>query len=149
MFSGLLSQDQDAIAQAYGVADGRVFASWLRSLNYLRNVCAHHSRLWNRNMVDQPRLPQPGTVAALDAFRRSNQAQLVARPFVLLCICQHLMRQINPRSSWGQRATSLLESFPALSHLGLTLQGMGLAAPWLHTPDSAADGEPTWFALLS
>ena len=143
--------EQNAIAKSYGLpADsGSVLASWLRSLNYLRNVCAHHSRLWNRNMVDQPRLPQPGTVAALDAFRRSNQAQLVARPFVLLCICQYLMRQINPRSSWGQRATSLLESFPALSHLGLTLQGMGLAAPWLHTPDSAADGEPTWFALLS
>ena len=151
LFSGLPEPEQNAIAKSYGLAadSGSVLASWLRSLNYLRNVCAHHSRLWNRNMVDQPRLPQPGTVAALDAFRRSNQAQLVARPFVLLCICQHLMRQINPRSSWGQRATSLLESFPALSHLGLTLQGMGLAAPWLHAPDSAADDEPTWFALLS
>lgn len=109
-FFRLARAEQNAIAKSYGLpADsGSVLASWLRSLNYLRNVCAHHSRLWNRNMVDQPRLPQPGAVAALDAFRRSNQAQLVARPFVLLCICQYLMRQINPRSSWGQRATSLL-----------------------------------------
>ena len=45
------------VAARYGLNNGRVFASWLRSLNYLRNVCAHHSRLWNRNIVDQPRLP--------------------------------------------------------------------------------------------
>ena len=57
LFGGMREAEQDAIAARYGIQNGRVFASWLRSLNYLRNVCAHHSRLWNRNIVDQPRLP--------------------------------------------------------------------------------------------
>ena len=56
LFNGMRTTEQDAIASQYGISDGRVFATWLRSLNYLRNVCAHHSRLWNRNIVDQPRL---------------------------------------------------------------------------------------------
>ncbi|UUC91578.1 Abi family protein [Comamonas sp. C11] len=130
LFSGLASAEQDQIAQGYGlpVGSGQVFASWLRSLNYLRNVCAHHSRLWNRNVVDQPRLPRSGTVAVLDAFQ--GQPQLIARPFLLLCICHHLMQHINPRSSWSRRLHELLKEFPDLRHVGLTLQGMGVVPQW-------------------
>ena len=57
LFGGMREKEQDAIAERYGICNGCVFASWLRSLNYLRNVCAYHSRLWNRNMTDQPRKP--------------------------------------------------------------------------------------------
>lgn len=28
--------------------------SWLRVMNYLRNICAHHARLWNRQVVIRP-----------------------------------------------------------------------------------------------
>lgn len=28
--------------------------SWLRVMNYLRNICAHHARLWNRQLVIRP-----------------------------------------------------------------------------------------------
>jgi abortive infection bacteriophage resistance protein len=131
LFAGLTTEMQDNIAAAYGVSDGRVFASWLRSLNYLRNVCAHHSRLWNRNVVDQPKLPAVGEVPALDGFQGNPNASLRARPFVLLCICQHLMTVINPSSGWGQRLVSLLQrDFPDLRHVGLTLNGMGVDASW-------------------
>ena len=131
LFSGLTSEAQDAIAQTYGVEDGRVFASWLRSLNYLRNVCAHHSRLWNRNVVDQPKLPDRGVVPSLDGFQGNEKAGLRARPFLLLCICQHLMTVINPSSTWGARLKILLlNEFPDLRHVGLTLHGMGVDEDW-------------------
>jgi abortive infection bacteriophage resistance protein len=129
LFAGLKSEDQDAIAQAYGVPDGRVFESWLRSLNYLRNVCAHHSRLWNRNVVEEPKLPASGVIPALDAF--IGDAARRTRPFLLLCICQHLMQVINPSSTWGRRLKKhLLEEFPDLSHIGITLHGMGVDEGW-------------------
>lgn len=129
LFGGLKETDQDQIAAQYGVANGRVFATWLRSLNYLRNVCAHHSRLWNRNIVDQPKLPPPGEVPGLDAFQ--SDAQRRARPFLLFCICQHLLQTINPRSTWGLRLKRLLEEeFPNLAHVGLTLHGMGVDEDW-------------------
>lgn len=135
LFAGMKEADQDRISAQYGVSNGRVFASWLRSLNYLRNVCAHHSRLWNRNVVDQPRLPPVGEVPALDGFQGDVAAQRRARPFLLLCICQHLMQAINPGSSWGKRLKDLLEQdFPDLSHVGLTLQGMGVDDGWQTRP---------------
>ncbi len=80
-------------------------------------MCVPITAGYERNMVDQPRLPQPAP-CPLDAFRRSNQAQLVARPFVLLCICQHLMRQINPRSSWGSGPLACLKASPHLATSG-------------------------------
>lgn len=127
-FSGLKTDDQDDIAHSYGVYDGRVFASWLRGLNYLRNVCAHHGRLWNRNIVEEPKLLPEGAVPALDVFLQVPA--LRTRPFLLVCICQHLMQAINPTSSWGHRMRQHLEAFPDLTHVGVSLQGMGVDKEW-------------------
>ncbi|RON44392.1 Abi family protein [Pseudomonas frederiksbergensis] len=129
LYAGMTEADQDAISQKYRISNGRIFASWLRSLNYLRNVCAHHSRLWNRNIVDQPKLPPVEQAPALSAFH--DDAQRRARPFILLCITQHLMKVINPSSSWGGRMKTLLgEGFPNLAHLDLSLDGMGIDQDW-------------------
>ena len=45
------------ISKYFGLND-ITFASWMHSIVYLRNVCAHHSRLWNRIMSIQPVIPQ-------------------------------------------------------------------------------------------
>lgn len=130
LFSGLKTADQSAIANSYCINDGQVFASWLRSLNYLRNVCAHHSRLWNRNVVEEPKLPVLGEIPILNGFIGIGKGQLRTRPFLLLCLCQHLIKVINPSSSWGSRLKQHLQDFPDLNHLGITLQGMGIDEGW-------------------
>ena len=128
LFGGMREAEQDAISARYGVNNGRVFASWLRSLNYLRNVCAHHSRLWNRNIVDQPKLPSVNEVSWVAPF--ANKGHALARCFLLLRILRHLLGVINPTSSWPARLKTHMESFPDLSHLGLNLAGMGAPADW-------------------
>ena len=129
LFAGLREKDQDAISKKYGIGNGRIFASWLRSLNYLRNVCAHHSRLWNRNIVDQPKLPTEKEAAFVKAFKGDNR--LTSRPFLLFCITQHLMKRINPTSTWQFRVRHLLEDgFPRLDHVNLNLASMGVDKHW-------------------
>lgn len=128
LFGGMREQEQDAIAARYGISNGRVFASWLRSLNYLRNVCAHHSRLWNRNMADQPRKPSHGE--ANPFFQGWQDAHVQARPFLLLCIVQFLLMTANPTSTWWTRLADLLNSFPDLHAVGLNLKGMGVIEGW-------------------
>ncbi len=123
LFSGMREADQDAIAHLYGVGNGRIFATWLRSLNYLHNVCAHHSRLWNRNIVEQPRLPPASDIPWVTSFEASEHAR--ARCFLLLRLTCHLLRAINPNSGWQERMRSHLLAFPALDHLGLNLVGRG------------------------
>jgi abortive infection bacteriophage resistance protein len=128
LFGGMREADQDAISIPYGVSNGRVFATWLRSLNYLRNVCAHHSRLWNRNMVDQPKLPARETLTWITDFETDNHAR--ARCYLPLLITRELLRAVNPSSSWPTRTRDHLESFPDLAHLGLNLAGMGAPKHW-------------------
>ncbi len=50
-----------AIATSLGVAHAG-FAHRVRALVYLRNRCAHHSRLWNHSVIDAG--PTPGNVRA-------------------------------------------------------------------------------------
>ena len=109
-FSGMKRVDAREISGEYGIPNNRVFASWLRSMNYVRNICAHHGRLWNKRIVDQPRLPDRGSVPDLDYF--AGKEDLIAKPFLSLCLLQFLMKQIYPASSWFERVKALLEDFP-------------------------------------
>lgn len=128
LFNGMRETEQDAIAKEYGVSNGRIFASWLRSLNYLRNVSAHHSRLWNRNIVDQPKLPPAAEMPWVVPFESDVHAR--ARCFLLLRIARHLIQVINPSSSWPVRMRDHIRSFPDLAVAGLTVEGMGAVVGW-------------------
>ncbi len=52
MFGG---HSANSIAAQFGVASDDVFTSWLEALVDLRNICAHHDRLFNRSFQKQPR----------------------------------------------------------------------------------------------
>ena len=129
LYAGMRVAEQDAISARYGIRNGRIFATWLRSLNYLRNICAHHNRLWNRNIVDQPKLPLAAELPWVEPFEDSGH--LRARCFLLLRIARHMLQVVNPNSSWSERMkTHLREDFPDLDHLGLNLAGMGAPDGW-------------------
>jgi abortive infection bacteriophage resistance protein len=128
LFGGMRMAEQDAIAKRYGINDGRIFASWLRSLNYLRNVCAHHCRLWNRNIIDQPRLPPTDEIPWISSFEAERHPQ--SRCFLLLWICRHMLEMVNPHSSWPERMKKHLLTFPDLERLDLSLAGMGAPERW-------------------
>ncbi len=50
-------KSKDVIAKELGAVNHTYLPSWLQSIAQIRNFCAHHSRLWNRNL--------PGTVKLL------------------------------------------------------------------------------------
>lgn len=112
LFTVMKVPDQEKIASKYGVKDFKVFASWLRSLNHLRNIAAHHSRLWNRNIVDQPKLPELGEIGWCDDF--IGKPDLIAKPFLLFAILRHIVREIYPNTQWHHRLALLLDDFPII-----------------------------------
>ncbi|ASY85574.1 Abi family protein [Xanthomonas citri pv. malvacearum] len=128
LYGGMREAEQDVIAKKYGIANGRIFATWLRSLNYLRNVCAHHSRLWNRNVDEQPRLPDVAEISWVAHFHTDRFAR--ARCFMLLKMIRHLMMVINANSTWADRLRAHLESFPDLAKHGLGVSQMGAPTNW-------------------
>ena len=46
--------DRQTIAVGSGLTAERTLRTWLRSLNHVRNVCAHGKRLWNRVLTVKP-----------------------------------------------------------------------------------------------
>ncbi|MBI1622071.1 Abi family protein [Aquamicrobium zhengzhouense] len=58
--SGMRYADLKKIAASYGIPsrDGpHLIKSWIRSISALRNACAHHTRVWNRPLIDRPPCP--------------------------------------------------------------------------------------------
>lgn len=117
LYSGLRYNDRMEIAVEFGITDPDVFSSWLRTLVYVRNVCAHHARLWNRNMSLQARLPKEGEVPQLDHLSDDTHAQ--ARVCLDLAILVFLMEANEPTGMWARKMLRHLESFgniPALKY---------------------------------
>ena len=125
-YKGMAVKDKAIIANKYNIPDWQIMESWLRSLNYVRNVVAHHSRLWNRNLIDQPKLAKLGAMPSFDLF--IGNTQITSRVYVVLCILAHYMKIICPRSTWPMRVVDLIRSFPASKHV--SIQDMGFPADW-------------------
>ena len=125
-YKGMAVKDKAIMAHKYNIPDWQIMESWLRSLNYVRNVAAHHSRLWNRNLVDQPKLAKLGAMPPFDSF--IDNTQITSRVYVILCILAHFMKIICPQSTWQMRIVELIHSFPASNHV--SIQDMGFPADW-------------------
>lgn len=132
-FAGLKAADQDALATRYGVPSGTMLATWLRAINNVRNICAHHSRLWNRSPADQPRLPRPGEVALLDHLADPSQHRFAREHvYAAAAVIQFLMRTINPTSSWANRLKTEFERFPTCRNI--TVAQTSFPAGWESLP---------------
>jgi len=115
-----------AIASRYGVPEA-VFGNWLHTLSYVRNVCAHHKRLWNRELAIRPMIPRHHRVwSRLNIDNRRFAAAMA--------VSVHLMKQIAPASAWTGRVCKLFDdcTFVPLGPMGLEDLGgvRGLVERW-------------------
>jgi abortive infection bacteriophage resistance protein len=137
-YSGMRYVDQEGLAIRMGVKRPAVMKSWLRTLNYLRNIAAHHSRLWNRNIIDQPRLPRSGEITAFDNLLGSQAGdQLVldvSRPYPAFCIVAYLLSQVCPSSDWPKRLADHLREFPTTKTPLMDVSRMGCHPGWQNHP---------------
>ena len=109
--AGMTHADTTALARRYQIPRGDLLISWLRTLNELRNACAHHNRLWNRVFIAVPKSPAAGDlplVAPAIADKTSRN-----RLYAAAAISAHLMTIIAPRSAWRTRLLDLMATFPA------------------------------------
>ena len=107
-----------AIADPFGVP-AKILAKWLHSIAHLRNVCAHHGRLWNRKFSISPPISRKhqGILHHPDRFE-GHSVVLVD----LLDVC-------SPGHSWRSRLEQLLARYPEVDH-----QAMGYIDNWKQEP---------------
>lgn len=140
LYAGMAYRDRQAIAAEYGLADPDILEAWLRAINFLRNVCAHHNRLWNRALVLQAAFPPAGAVPMLDHLQGDNHKQ--TRLYGTAASIRFLLLKINPSTTWPARLKAVLDTFPAAPHI--QLQQSGFEPGWDALPlwRTAAAGTP-------
>jgi len=128
--SGMQVQDVQDIAMKYGIARWELLTSWVRAINHIRNICAHHSRLWNRSPADQPKPPKHGELPILEHLAGDHFGQI--RLYAVAAVIQFLLRTMNPSTSWADRLKQHVGSFPTAP--GVTVGQSGFPPGWEHLP---------------
>lgn len=102
LIDNLKRQDQEVLAKKLGLHT-TILMSWLHTLAYVRNICAHHARLWDRKLSIAMRAPKD------PRWRNVNTARLGA---VLLAINQFLHKLPIEQSiiqEWRREIGTLFE----------------------------------------
>lgn len=120
LFDGLLWQDQQTISDSFGFNidlerlsarqkksyyEQVPLARWCEQLTVLRNICAHHGRLWNKYL----------TPASTNAFRTIPELSCLPdgqseRLFGALTIMVFMLRNVSPGSTWVNKVGRLIET---------------------------------------
>ena len=107
-----LAVDNDISAEIIKPFDIRkdIMKSWLESLRIVRNICAHHSRLFNRRKLYDVKMPprkhSPDWYEPVKIATSVNKGKL----FPILTILGYMLKVIIPESGWMSRLTELLEN---------------------------------------
>ncbi len=122
-FKGLKPTDKRAISSQLNLHH-RGLADWLHKLTYIRNVCAHHSRLWNRELSLRPSRPR-------DAAWNIPITPQNDRIFFVLLVLRYLLKTTSNGDHWHQKCNDLLEPIAQNEQWRIA---MGIPENWQEHP---------------
>ena len=120
------------IAHEFGLNSTNDLSSWLAAISYLRNVIAHHSRVFGRDILKRPILPKKPRNQWLQ-FRTTPVQE--KKPYVVISTMVYLCNAINPNNEIKNKLLSLFQDNP-----NIPVYKMGFFNNW--------QNEPLWKCLL-
>lgn len=105
---------RQTIAQAFGYNEA-ILGPWLHTLTYVRNLCAHHARLWNRQLVIKSQVPK----------RHARDVPVGDRFYAVAFILADMLAAVESRSRWRLRLRELIENHPEADQTA-----MGFPSGW-------------------
>lgn len=127
IFENLKDDDHKKLIAAHFGTFPSILESWMKSMLFIRNCCAHHSRLWNRRIPLKPMIPTRKKNRFLNHVDMETNQQLYG---ILSCIV-FTLNQINPNCEFRERIKQLFLEFPDVN-----IEQMGFHAEW--------ESEPLW-----
>ncbi|MBR6199569.1 MAG: Abi family protein [Spirochaetales bacterium] len=90
-----------AISNFFGFSKAAtpIFESWLQHLTYIRNICAHHGRLYSREQIIRPKIPKHWEKLIGNANRI----------YISICIISSLLKHIYPKSDFNKKILQLIK----------------------------------------
>lgn len=115
------SETKRKIAMDFGLPKEDFLVNWMHVFTNLRNICAHHSRIWNRRFVVEPKLPNNTTFQFI-----TNKRIHTNKLYAALCCIQYINNQISPESNFKNHLLQLIDSCPMNQQIE-----MGFPENWL------------------
>lgn len=106
------------VARFYGLSD-TVMESWIHAIVYVRNICAHHSRLWNRRLSINALIPRKPRLPFISIPKDTK------RVYYILSILLYLLQSVNPQNTFVSRFKALLNKYP-----NVDIKAMGFPDNW-------------------
>ena len=119
------NEDKKAIASTYGIGYS-YFESWIESIAYVRNLCAHYGRLYNAKLSKTPKLYKQYTDAGIGNIRIFG---------VLIC----LFHLIPHDAHWEEFVDQLEELIQKYSSVNIST--MGFPVNWKEYLSAAPKSE--------
>jgi len=114
------SPEKKAVTHHFGLFSIEVFENWIHNLSNIRNICAHHGRLWNRRITIPVSLP----LKTKEVFIQ-NKVIYPYKLYASLCSMAYIINMINPESSFKKQLIELVKSCPTGQ-----LKEMGFPKNW-------------------
>ncbi|WP_418912062.1 Abi family protein [Actinomyces bouchesdurhonensis] len=128
-------EQRKAIAQQLNISESQL-SSWLHCLNEVRNVCAHHGRLYSRTFPKSPMLTgedhELGFLRrfVLDDAKEGNRKEKKGKCFAQFTIIQYLLSKMNLEGI--NDLPHLLHKFPEVSPV--SVKDLGVPENWEELP---------------
>ena len=126
-YSSLINQKvRQSISSNYGM-DEAILENALKHFSQVRNNCAHHERVWNRNIERGLKIPQRlgDTGYFASVFNKSSRRKI----YNTLVIIIYLLDIITPNGDWSERLLALLSANGSVPYLS-----MGFPTGWRKFP---------------
>lgn len=117
IFTQFKKIEKDRISEQYP-ANNRSIQSWMYSLAGVRNVCAHHARLWNKEFVITPSRRDK-------KYKQFFHDEQPNRLFNTLVVMQALNASFNPTSSWTEKLRKIIQDHE------MEVSFMGFPEDWI------------------
>ncbi len=127
LFSNLKKgAEKKKITAEFGLSKPEVLESWMHTFAHLRNICAHHGRIWNRRLTTMPQIP---TCTVYPFITNSNVYP--NKLYATLCCMNYILGIISPGNNFSFRLKNLLKTCSLID-----LKEMGFTKDW--------ENEPIW-----
>lgn len=119
-------KSKDVIASEFGAVNHTYLPSWLQTIAQIRNYCAHHSRLWNKNLPGSPKLlSNPPYLWIVDVPKQHEFQKL----YIHFCIMKYLMNRIQPDNDFTEKLSMLFTNYP-----NVDTNALGMKINWQNEP---------------
>lgn len=135
LYEGLKQKDRDDIAASFNLTDnsgaghGAALVSWMKNLNYIRNSCAHHSRLWNRNIDVQL---SPRHLLVVPSLHHAATPTVTKRLYASLAVLAYMLEHVSPGSSWTAEIVNHITT--ELTSMNRSDSELGCPPGWMAAP---------------